>query len=417
MSKVDDDEPVIVAVDEPAEPAVLLRRFIKKRDEAAFAALVEHFGPLVLNLCRRMLHHEQDAEDAFQATFLVLARKAKSIDRHASVGSWLYRVAFRIARDIQTKKARLPVQAPESLEPAAADTTADLVWRDLRPILDAEVNRLPPKYREPFVLCNLQGMSNEEAADELDLPLGTVASRLSRAREWLRKRLSRRGLSLSVGALAMILFSRGRATAAPPELMRSASRAALRFANGDPPGNGVNERNCRGYAETYLRRLRRQQRMMVVGVLLTSSSILGVIALAILAVLSAVKPREIPDQEHIQGVWAANSTRLEGTDLPSVGSTMTFRGDRWSLHCEVFGPGAPFDLTAKFELRPSSALKEIDFIDPAGRRLVGIYQFDGDTLRLCYNARGAVRPTSFASPPGSTFHLYEFHRQAPPAGR
>src|SRR5262249_51849825 len=148
--------------------------------------------------------HPQDAEDAFQATFLTLARKAGSIGRRQALAAWLYRVAYRAALRARAGAARhaaLPLPDPEPAAPGADE----LVWHDLRPVLDEELSRLPDKYRRPVVLCYLEGKTHAEAAEQLGCAKATVAVRLLRARERLRARLLRRGLALSAGALGALL--------------------------------------------------------------------------------------------------------------------------------------------------------------------------------------------------------------------
>src|SRR5262249_16116008 len=154
------------AVDEPGDD-VLLERFTARRDETAFAALVRRHGPLVLGVCRRVLQHEHDAEDAFQAVFCVLARKAGAIRRGTAVGGWLYAVAFRIARKAKAIQMRRRQRERELPDIPAPDKRREGVPRDLWPVLDEEVNRLPERYREPFVLCQLEGKTYEQAAAEL----------------------------------------------------------------------------------------------------------------------------------------------------------------------------------------------------------------------------------------------------------
>jgi RNA polymerase sigma factor (sigma-70 family) len=204
--------------------AELLDRFLAQRDASAFETLVWRHGPKVLGLCRRVLHHEQDAEDAFQAVFLVLVRKARSIGKRQAVGPWLYRVAFRIALRAKMRADRRAVCGAPLQDVAAAEQTPELVWRDLRLVLDEEVNRLPAKYRDAFVLCYLDGKTNEEAARELGCPRGTILSRLAWARERLRARLSRRGLALSAGLLATHLTAHA-SEAIAPALVESARQA------------------------------------------------------------------------------------------------------------------------------------------------------------------------------------------------
>jgi RNA polymerase sigma factor (sigma-70 family) len=206
--------------------AELLERFVSQQDGAAFELLLCRHGSKVLGVCRRVLRHEQDAEDAFQATFLTLARKAGSVGQREAVGPWLYRVAYRVALRARTRAERWPVRQARPEDVPAAEPTPDLIWADLRPVLDEEVNRLPGKYRAAFVLCYLDGKTNAEAARELGCPTGTVLSRLAWARERLRTRLTRRGLGPCAGLTAAALA--GPASAAvPAALARSALRAAL----------------------------------------------------------------------------------------------------------------------------------------------------------------------------------------------
>jgi RNA polymerase sigma factor (sigma-70 family) len=193
----------------------LLERFVRHGDAEAFAALVRRHGPMVLAVCRRALRDGHDADDAFQAVFLLLVRKAGSLRRPEQLGPWLHGVAHRVAvkaRSLGLRRRRREQPLADAPAPPAAD---DLVWRDLRPVLDAAVRSLPAKYRTPFVLCYLQGMTHAEAARHLGCPPGTVATRLSRAREQLRARLVRRGVTLSAAALAAAL-AHGAATASLP---------------------------------------------------------------------------------------------------------------------------------------------------------------------------------------------------------
>jgi RNA polymerase sigma factor (sigma-70 family) len=190
--------------------AHLLECFVSRADQAAFELLLWRHGPLVLSVCRRVLRHAQDAEDAFQATFLALVRKAGSIGKGESVAGWLYKVAYRVALRARAAAVRRGGVAP-AVEPVAPSD--DLLWRDLRPVLDDEVNRLPEKYRLPVVLCYFQGKSHEEAARQLGCATATVAVRLLRARERLRGRLTRRGLALSGAALALALEGKAAAAA------------------------------------------------------------------------------------------------------------------------------------------------------------------------------------------------------------
>jgi RNA polymerase sigma factor (sigma-70 family) len=177
--------------------AQLLDRFVRQRDEAAFELLVWRHGGMVLNVCLRVLHRQHDAEDAFQATFLTLARKAGAISRRESLGGWLYKVAYRIALRARTPMPARSLPGGPVLDTAAREPFAVLHWKEFRSALDEELIRLPEKLRVAFVLCCLEGRTTSTAARTLGWPQGTVGIRLHRARELLRRRLARRGWDLS----------------------------------------------------------------------------------------------------------------------------------------------------------------------------------------------------------------------------
>jgi RNA polymerase sigma factor (sigma-70 family) len=203
----------------------LLERFVACRDEAVFEALVERHGPMVLQICRATLGNACDAEDAFQATFLVLARRAGSIRRRESVASWLFGVARRIAARARVNAARRRKHERRAAEMAAR--SEDRKERpDLGPALCEEVARLPEKYREVIVLCCLEGHTYEEAARRLGRPIGTVKIRLSRARGLLLGRLTRRGLGLPAGVAALGTSAEA-AALVPPALVRDTVQAVL----------------------------------------------------------------------------------------------------------------------------------------------------------------------------------------------
>ena len=186
----------------------LLDWFLNRDDgsaEEAFRAIVLRHGPMVLGVCRHILNQHQDAEDAFQATFLVLARKGGSIRDRRVLARWLYEVAYRIAMRARTNGVRRRTHERQGGEMAATVTNDNHGWVELRPVLHEEVNRLPEKYRLPVILCYLEGKTNEEVAEQLKWPVGTVKGRLSRARDLLRSRLSRRGLALSAAFLVTAL--------------------------------------------------------------------------------------------------------------------------------------------------------------------------------------------------------------------
>jgi DNA-directed RNA polymerase specialized sigma24 family protein len=165
----------------------LLERYIGRQEEVAFTALVRRHGPMVLGVCRRVLGNWHIAEDAFQATFLVLFRRARSLDRRGSMANWLYTVAYHVALKARANAAHRSSQEKQVVDMPQAESQPDEVWRDLQPVLDVE------------------GKTNAEAARQLGWPIGTVKGRLSRARELLRTQLGRRGITLSTGLLGVIL--------------------------------------------------------------------------------------------------------------------------------------------------------------------------------------------------------------------
>ena len=183
----------------------LLEVYHSRGDAAALAALVRRHGPMVWGVCRRVLANYHDAEDAFQATFLVLVRKAASIAKPELLANWLYGVAHQTALKAlaTTAKRRMRErQVTQMPEPAVPEPG---LWHDLQPLLDQELSRLPEKYRVAIVLCDLEARTRKEAARQLGLPDGTLAARLARGRVLLAKRLARHGLAISGGLLAMVL--------------------------------------------------------------------------------------------------------------------------------------------------------------------------------------------------------------------
>lgn len=221
------------ATPEPIADSQLLEQFVARHDREAFEALVERYGPLVLGVCRRVLGNTHDAEDAFQATFLVFARRAATIQSQGAVGSWLCGTAYRISLKARAVEARRRSQertvGNTKLKPNPKETEA--AWKELKPVIDEELSRLPEKYRIPLVLCYLEGKTNEAAARELGWAPGSMSYRLAQARERLRERLIRRGVALSSALIGPALAGYV-AAEVPAQLVDPTVKGALLFGAG-----------------------------------------------------------------------------------------------------------------------------------------------------------------------------------------
>ncbi len=197
----------------------LLRKFIAENSQFAFEELFQRHRSMVMGVCHRVLGYAQDAEDAFQVTFLVLIQKAGSISHWDNIAGWLYQVALRTAYKLQAKRARQhqrEVQIEEIHMGKESTTELDQIWQEVRPVLDMELDRLPTKYRSPVILCYLEGRTYEEAAQELGVPHSTVRKRLEYARELLKGRFIRRGITLSAGVLGTLLSQKTQASVSAP---------------------------------------------------------------------------------------------------------------------------------------------------------------------------------------------------------
>ena len=233
----------------------LLERFVSGREESAFAALVARHGASVLGVCRRVLRHEQDAEDASQATFLVLARKAGAVRWECSIKSWLHAVAYRLALGARSSSIRRsllekPIDSlPEKSHPLE-DALVEVGRRELQRVIEDELAGLPEKYQAPVILCYLEGKTNEEAADQLGWPSGSMSGRLARARAILRQRCCARGLAfllLLLGIATLIFFFRERET--------PVARAMAPFRPVSEGGEGIGRAAAAAWLRTNRRKL------------------------------------------------------------------------------------------------------------------------------------------------------------------
>jgi RNA polymerase sigma factor (sigma-70 family) len=253
----------------------LLEAYLSHGEEAALTVLVRRHGPMVWGVCRRVLRNYHDAEDAFQATFLVLVRRAASIVPREMVANWLCGVAYQTAlkaRATVAKRMERERQVTDMPEPAVAE--AD-VWQELRPLLDQELNRLPAKYRGVLVLCDLEGMTRKEAARQLGVPEGTVAGWLARARQMLARRFGRRGIVLSAGILATVLSQKAASAAVPATVLRSTIEAVSLFTAGPAAASGAISGPVAALTEGVLRSMLLYKAKLALGAVLMMGLLVG----------------------------------------------------------------------------------------------------------------------------------------------
>lgn len=429
--------------------AELLDRFTRYADHAAFEALLRRHGPMVFGVCRRTLPGAADADDAFQATFLVFLRKAKTV-RGERLGPWLYGVAWRVAQKARARAARLAAYRTEGFDMLPAEEEGRAV-PDWQPILDAELNALPAKYRDALILCELQGRSRAEAARELGLREGTLSSRLSRGRDLLRKRLLKHGTLLPAGGLAALFTANGVGRGSVPlALLTKVSE----LAKGGAAVGAVPVAAARLTDEVLKSMFLTKLRVAGAALVALVVSVVG---------LGAALPREapggepeqvraaragqkeapaarpadpkpagpkVPDREALQGLWVLGKVEFgkganadEARQLNDlVGKTkFLVAGDVW-WGMDV---GLRAALLPKWGvLDPTKNPKWLDWYDgPVRGEKIDqrfIYELTGDTLRICAlsDQSDTSRPAEFATDSDAPLVVLTFRRDKlpPPAG-
>jgi RNA polymerase sigma-70 factor (ECF subfamily) len=439
--------------------AHLLMQFIEQRDESAFATLVRRHGPMVMGVCRRVVQDPHDAEDAFQATFLILVRKAASITRRELLANWLYGVAYHTAlkaRAATMKRRAREKQVTEMPELAASESDP---WSDeLRALLDLELRRLPGKYRVPVILCDLEGQTRKKAAQLLGCPEGSLSSRLARARAMLAKRLVRHGLAVSAGSLTAVLAQRGASASVSSLVVSSTIKSAALIVAGRAAANGISPKVAaltEGVLKAmFLTKLKTSMLMLVAAfvVVIAVGSAYQVVATdpsdghtpvqqqppattdkkTNQADDSAAAKRE---RENLQGSWQLIAYTDNGQDVPGdlvKQVQIDFQGDKMKLtpplevherqvegekgkHIRFKLGQGDFEMT--FQVDPANKPKSIDLTlpeDTEKRQVVrGIYSLEND--RLTISLRPGDRPTAFTSKLGSEQMLCVMERKKPVA--
>lgn len=385
----------------------LLDRFVVASDEAAFEALMDRHGPMVLGVCRRILRNEADADDAFQATFMVLVRKASSIRPRSMVGNWLHGVAHNTAlkaRAMSTKRSTKEHEAAGRATPKVDEPT----WEHLQPLLDQELKALPDKYRSAIILCDLEGNTLKEAARQLGCPLATVGTRLARGRAMLAQRLNRRRIVLSAGALALMLSQNAASAVVPAKLMESTAKAAA-LAKAKPSATGnvisahVSALTAAMIKALLLARLKLAIFVLLVLATITVAGTWAAQAGMSLSARTVRKPK--PDSVRLQHTWTLISVQVAGREVPK---------DAYRNQSELtFGAASvesspPASWSTAYKIDPSRVRKEIDFktampwlkgeVPPLHG--AGIYKLEGNTLTICVSGADAdltIRPTEFVS--------------------
>jgi RNA polymerase sigma factor (sigma-70 family) len=336
----------------------LLERFVERRDADAFTELVQRHGPMVFGVCRRLLREAHDAEDAFQATFLVLARKAGAIRNGESLASFLHGVAGFVARKMRVEAARRLRRERRHPAPAAAEDADALTWGELRSVLDEELGRLPARLRVPLILCYLEGQTQDEAARRLGWGKSTLRRRLERGRQLLRDRLAGRGVTLSSGLLAPLLSG-------PADLARTLTagtvRAALAFGSGQPLGGGTPAPSVL-LATSVLRGMRLTRIKVAAGVAL----VLSALAAGGLGAYRAAVESAPPAQAAQAPSGRPNRDEAKPASTPAAS-------------VDAFGDPLPEDAVARLgtvRLRHGSTPFAID-LSPDGRALASAGVLDG----------------------------------------
>ncbi|HQR07544.1 MAG TPA: sigma-70 family RNA polymerase sigma factor [Gemmatales bacterium] len=340
--------------------AALLQHFLDFHDESAFAALVERYGPMVLATCRRQLGNSSDADDAFQATFLVLVRKAASITKRNHVGPWLYRVACLTSGKLRlsAQRQRLRDQQVRFMPEPSASSVDSVEVRDELALLDQAMAELPEKLRVPLVLCELQGVSRREAANRLQISEGTLSSRLARGRALLRRRLAAYFGVFTIAMLIALLLRARAPVVVPPNLAQGTLKAAS-DAVAIAALNGAASTAPQALAEGVIKTML-LSKLKLLTVATLSVCVLGGLGVLIYANAPAGVNQAKADPIPVEGIWVAvadGGEKLQGQPVPAEG-----------VWVAVGEEGAPFQGKAAPDARAEqkTAVEGVELFVPVG---------------------------------------------------
>jgi RNA polymerase sigma-70 factor (ECF subfamily) len=390
----------------------LLSQFVAGKDESAFTALMERHGPMVLGVCRRALRNAHDAEDACQATFLVLARRATRIRKTTSLGSWLHGVAARVSANLRREQSRRSLRERNKPPAASGGPAEEVSWREVQAALDEELLRLPESLRATLVHCYLEGRTRDEAARALGISVGCLHGRLERARKRLCDRLTRRGLVLSTTLLATALAEDAARAGLSPTLTVATVRAATPFASGQEPAASLVAAHVIELTREVLASMVLSKRCVVtIGALLAGVFLAGAAYATFVPPQDAKAPEQAKDgaaaddAKALQGEWLAVWIEADGkkVDADEVAELrLTFRGQELTVGS---ADGQGRSRKSNFKLNPTRSPKEIDLISldgqEKGQTTPGIYALDKGRLQICMpRDAGGRRPKDFETRKG-----------------
>jgi len=428
----------------------LLASFIDRKDEAAFEALVRRHGPMVFGVCRRVVPNHHDAEDAFQATFLVLASKAPSVRPRERLANWLHGVALRTAMKANTITAKRRgrekqvTEMPEPRNRSQESGASAQEWPDLQPLLDQELNGLPEIYRLPILLCDLEGKTIKEATQQLGWRQGTLAGRLARGRKLLAKRLANRGVVLSAGSLAAVVSQNAASASVPTSLVRGTVKAAAMIAAGQATVAGVVPAKVAILMEgvTHAMFMTKLKSFLAIPLALVATVGIGGGLLgygtssgqtennrgdAVVGEKAEKQDKEAEKKQlaeelkKLQGTWSLVLQQWKGHDVNHGPGTLTLKGNA----CTVISERGMTSVTFTVQIAPPSVVsttvtttemaKAMDFV-VVGVTIRAIYKLEGDTLVLCQGPTNGERPSRFAAEVEGDNSLFIFRRVPPDSG-